>query len=192
MPLRVLLVDDLPERAASVAEALARSGHVVIGRLLAGSDLRAEVLSLKPDLVVIDVDSPDRDVLEGMHALHREVPRPVVMFTRNDDRELIRQAVKAGVSAYVVGDLAAERVLPIMNVAMARFEQFQQLENDLADARSQLADRKLIEKAKGLLMQNRQLNEEAAYAAMRKMAMDRNIRMVELARAMLAAADLMG
>lgn len=190
-PLRVMLVDDFPERAEVLERALIASSHQIVARLGSGADLRAEVSRLAPDVVIIDLDSADRDILEDMHAINREQPRPVVMFTRDDDPALIKSAVHAGVSAYVVGGLDPQRVLPVMNVAIARFEQFQALQRELEDARTALAERKCIERAKGILMKQRRMDEEAAYAAMRKMAMDRNIKLVELARSLIAAADLL-
>lgn len=190
-PLRLVLVDDYPERAEVLERALTASGHQIIARFGSGADLRSEVMRIAPDVIIIDVDSADRDILEGMHAINREQPRPVVMFTRDGDPALIRTAVRAGVSAYVVGGLDPERVLPVMNVAIAHFEQFQALQRELEEARTALAERKVIERAKGILMKQRHMDEEAAYAAMRKMAMDRNLKLVELARSLIAAADLL-
>ncbi len=190
-PLRVMLVDDYPERAEVLERALTASSHQIVARLGSGANLRAEVTRLAPDVVIIDLDSADRDILEDMHAINREQPRPVVMFTRDDDPALIKSAVHAGVSAYVVGGLDPRRVLPILNVAIARFEQFQALQRELDDARTALAERKCIERAKGILMKQRRMDEEAAYAAMRKMAMDRNLKLVDLARSLIAAADLL-
>ncbi|OGT84626.1 MAG: histidine kinase [Gammaproteobacteria bacterium RIFCSPLOWO2_02_FULL_61_13] len=190
-PLRLVLVDDYPERAEVLERALTASGHQIIARFGSGADLRSEVMRIAPDVIIIDVDSADRDILEGMHAINREHPRPVVMFTRDGDPALIRTAVRAGVSAYVVGGLDPERVLPVMNVAIAHFEQFQALQRELEEARTALAERKLIDRAKGILMKQRHMDEEAAYSAMRKMAMDRNLKLVELARSLIAAADLL-
>lgn len=189
--LGVLLVDDCPERAAPLATALTAAGHRVLATLASDADLNELVPALAPDLVIIDVDAPGRDMLEGMHDLHRRSPRPVVLFTRSGDRERIRAAMRAGVSAYVVGELAPERVLPVLDVAIARFEEFRRLECALEDARSALAERKLVERAKGILMQQRNLGEDEAWRAMRKMAMDRNIRILDLARAIIAAAELL-
>jgi response regulator NasT len=120
----------------------------------------------------------------------RDNPRPIVLFSNQRDPEYIRQAVQAGVSAYVVDGLQKERVLPIVEVAMARFREFQALRRELEETRSRLQERKIIEKAKGILMQRRGLSEDAAYQLMRKMAMDRNLRLVEVARTLLALEDL--
>ncbi len=186
-----MLVDTVVERADVLSRTLLAAGYRVVARIGAQADLAVEVARWSPDLVIIDVDSPDRDILEDMRAIARDQPRPVVIFTQDDDLGLIRSAVRAGVSAYVVGALEPARVLPVLTAAIARFEQFQALQRELADARGALAERKVIEKAKGILMKQRRLDEEAAYGAMRRMAMDRNLKLVDLARSLIAAAELL-
>jgi response regulator NasT len=189
--LRIMLVDSFPERTTTVEEALNAAGHQVVARVMAGGDLAADVAAVSPDVIIIDIDSPDRDTLEHMRTISRERPRPVVMFTNDDNASTIRSAVRAGVSAYVVDGLHASRVLPVLEVAMARFEEFQAMRDELENTKSTLAERKLVEKAKGILMRQTRMDEEAAYRAMRKMAMDRNIKIVELARTVIAAAELL-
>jgi len=190
-PLRVMLVDACAERAEALARALADAGHSVAARIDDGHDLYAEVQRVAPDVVIIEVDSPDRDMLEGLQAISNERPRPMLVFTKDDDPDLIRSAVHAGVSAYVVDDLAPHRVQSVLNVAIARFEQFQSLQRELSAARCALEDRKIVERAKGILMKQRKLDEAQAYAAMRSMAMERNLKLVELARSVIAAAELL-
>lgn len=190
--MRILLFDAYPEeRAAMLERTLVAAGHQIVARFDHDIDLREEVIRVAPDLVIIDIDSPNRDILEDMHALNREQPLAVVIFTQDDNPALIRSAVAAGVSAYVVGSLDPARVLPVLTVAISRFEQFQSVRRELDDARSALVDRKLIERAKGILMKQKQLDEAAAYGAMRRMAMDRNLKLVELARSLIAAAELL-
>ena len=189
--MRILLVDAYPERVAVLEKTLLAAGHHIVAHFDHGCDLREEVLRVAPDMLIIDIDSPNRDILEDLHALNRERPRPVVIFTQDDDAALIKSAMAAGVSAYVVGDLDPARVPPVLTVASSRFEQFQALKRELDDARSALADRKLIEKAKGILMKQKSMEEGDAYAAMRRMAMDRNLKLVELARTLIAAAELL-
>jgi two-component system, response regulator / RNA-binding antiterminator len=147
--------------------------RIMLVRVLTGSDLAAEVERLSPDLIIVDIESPDRDTLEHMRAISREHPRPVVMFTNDDNAATIRSAVRAGVSAYVVDGLSASRVLPVLEVAIARFEEFQAMRDELEQTRSSLIERKLVEKAK------------------RKMAMDRNIKIIDLAKTLIAAAELL-
>ncbi len=158
---------------------------------MTGADLCAEVAAVSPDVIIIDIDSPDRDTLENMRTISRERPRPVVMFTNDNNTETIRAAVRAGVSAYVVDGLHASRVMPVMEVAIARFEKFQSMREELRQTRTTLADRKLIDRAKGILMRQLQLDEDAAYKTMRKMAMDRNLKIADLARSLIAASELM-
>ncbi len=189
--LRVMIVDECAERALLLERSLAAHGHEVVVRLCSGVGLRDEVMRTEPDVIIIDVDSPDRDILEDMHAINRDHPRPIVVFAKDCDSTSIETAVRAGVSAYVVDGLNEKRVMPILEVAIARFREFQAMRRELAEARANLAERKLVERAKGLLMQQCRLDENAAYSAMRKMAMDRNLRMADLARSLIAASELL-
>ena len=189
--LRVLLIDRSPGRAAILEQALKDAGYVVAAKLTGVVDLYNEVERIEPDVIIIDLESPDRDTLEQMREISRDRPRPVVMFADDDDSDTIRQAVKAGVSAYVVDGLAGNRVKPLMEVAIARFREYQALREELAEAKSTLAERKLVDKAKGLLMQRRGMSEDEAYKALRKMAMDSNKRIAEVAENILAVADLL-
>lgn len=190
-PLTVMLVDDQPARAALLEQALCDHGYVVVARLTTADGLAREVARLEPDVIIVDIDSPDRDTLENMAVLHRDNPHPVVMFAGENDVISIERALRAGVSAYVVDGLQPERVKSIIDVAVARFREFQALRSELDQARSQLADRKLIERAKGLLMAKRAMDEQQAYAAMRKLAMDRSQRLVDVARNILSVLELL-
>lgn len=147
---------------------------------------------LAPDVIVIDTDSPSRDVLEHLVVVSRHTPRPVVMFTSDAAPEQIRAATRAGVSAYVVDGLDESRIKAIVDAAVARFEEMQGLRVRLAEAQQELAERKLVERAKGLLMKARSLDEQAAYAALRRMAMDRKLKLAEVAQRLVDAADLLG
>jgi response regulator NasT len=189
---RVLIVDDAVERAEVVQTALRLAGYEVAALVPAAANLYAEVERLKPDVIIIDVDSPDRDTLEHLAVLSSSAPRPVVMFTQDDDSDKIREAVRAGVSAYIVDGLEGARVKPILDVAIARFEQFQALKRELDETGEKLAERKLIERAKGLLMQARGLSEEDAYRALRKQAMQNNTRLADVARQVVSLAGLLG
>jgi response regulator NasT len=141
-------------------------------------------------VVIVDMDSPDRDTLEDMQRITSEQPRPIVMFVDETDSESIRTAVRAGVAAYVVRGASPERIRPVLEVACARFEEFQALKSELARAQSTLADRKVIERAKGILMEKRGLTEELAFSMLRTMAMKRGARIADVARHVLAAAEI--
>ncbi len=191
LPLRVMLIDRNAGRAALLEQALRDNGHEVVARLAARADIIRRVAECRPDIIIIDLESPDRDTLESMRTLSREHPRPIVMFSEDGDSSLIEQAVRAGVSAYVVDGLHAGRLKPIMDVAIARFREFQALREELEQTRGKLLDRRDVDKAKGLLMR-RGMNEDEAYKALRKMAMDRNIRIGEAARNVIAVTELLG
>ena len=190
-PLRVIIVDERPERAAILEAALAEAGHEVVARLAGRADLAEQIAAIEPDVIIVDMDCPDRDALEDMSRITREKPCATVMFVDESDSDSIRAAVQAGVSAYVVGGLQPERVKPVLEVAIARFNEFQSLRRELESARSTLEDRKVIERAKGILMKHRGMGEEEAFRALRRMAMDRKMRLAAVARQVLAAADLL-
>lgn len=189
---QVLLIDDDQERRAVLVFALQEAGYRVTSQIGTGQDLHRMVHIHQPDVIVIDVDSPDRDTLENMFRIARDVPRPVVMFTHDDNAETMRTAIRAGVSAYVVGSMSGERVRPIVEVAVMRFEQHQAMREELQQVKTSLADRKLVERAKGILMRQRGCGEDEAYQALRKAAMERNRKLVEMARNVIDAAELLG
>lgn len=185
-----MLVDRDRARSAVLERALTDAGYQVAARVAAGEDLAQRVREVVPDVIIVDMDSPDRDTLEHMHSITREQPRPIVMFAEEDDSETIAKAVRAGVSAYVVDGLSGPRVKPIVDVAIARFREFQALRRELDEVRSTLAERKLVDKAKGIIMKQRQCDEEQAYRALRKLAMDRNQRIADAARDVIGVAKL--
>jgi len=189
--LKVMLVDDTLERVQTLRLALAQAGYEVIEHAGSTVDLHRRVAAIKPDVIIIDTDSPDRDTIENLCVISRDEPRPVVMFTHDDDSTKIREAVRAGVSAYVVDGLSLERVKPIIDVAIARFEQFQALRQELAQNEEKLAERKVVERAKGILMKGRNLSEDEAYRALRQQAMDNNTRLGDVARQVIALAGLL-
>ena len=189
--LRVLLLDERADRARDLASTLEEAGCQVVAQLIGAVDLHATLRAVQPDVVIVDMDSPDRDTLEDMQRITSEQPRPIVMFVDETDSESIRSAVRAGVAAYVVKGASPERIRPVLEVACARFEEFQALKSELARAQSTLADRKLIERAKGILMQKRGLSEEIAFQMLRKMAMNQGVRLAEVARHVLAAAEIL-
>jgi response regulator NasT len=189
--MRVLVVDESAERAEMLRAAMKLAGYEVMASLSSPLALLATIERVQPDVIVIDTDSPSRDVLEHLVVMSQHTPRPVVMFSADGAPETIRAATRAGVSAYVVDGLDKDRIRAIVDAAVARFDEMQSLREQLAEANQKLSDRKLVERAKGLLM-SRSLDEDAAYALLRKMAMDRKLKLSELAQRLVDAADLLG
>jgi response regulator NasT len=171
--LTILVVDELQERAAEICGGLVTAGHQVAAVLSSSADLAADVARIKPDVILIETDAPSRDTLEHIALMEKNAPRPVIVFARESDSDTIKTAIGAGVAAYVVDGLEPARLKPIIDVAVARFEAHQALKGELAEATQKLTDRKRIDRAKGILMKSRGLDEDAAYSALRKLAMDR-------------------
>lgn len=190
--LSVLIVDENRIRASIIEEGLREAGHENVTIV---SDVRAvgrTVSEVSPDVIVIDLENPNRDMLEHFFSLSRAVQRPIAMFVDRSDAASIEKAVDAGVSAYVVDGLRKERVKPIFDMAVSRFRAFAKLRSELDEARSELEDRKVIDQAKGILMRSRQIDEQAAYQLLRKAAMNQNRRMVEVAQSLIMSAGLLG
>jgi len=190
--LRVLLVNDTDKPIADLEQALRQAGYEVLPHVAAAAGLLKAVQERQPDVVILDVDSPSRDTLEQLAMLHRHAPRPVVMFSADGDDALIRDAVGAGVAAYVVDGLAPARLAPILSVALARFEQQAHVRQRLDVLEQKLGERKDIDRAKGLLMDRRGMSEAEAYAALRQQAMKQGLKLADVARRILAMADLLG
>lgn len=189
--LRILIIDESRARAAELCAGLVTAGHQVAAVLPSILDLTAQIESIRPDVILIETDSPSRDTLEHLSVMSRDMPRPVVMLTSEGDSDVMRAAFKAGVSAYIVDNLDLARLKPIVDVAIARFEEHQQLRLELAAATKKLSERKIVEKAKGILMKTRGLDEEAAYAALRKLAMARAQPLGKAAEDVVAMAKLL-
>jgi len=179
--INVMLVDDDSARAALLSQALEDHGYKVIARVSPGPSLLSKVAKVLPDMIVIDTDSPDRDILESMSLLNEHNPMPVVMFSDVEDETIIQEAIRSGVSGYIAKGMDQQRVKSIMNVAIARFREYQALKNELKQTKDELESKKMIDQAKHLLMSQKGVTEHEAYEAMRKMSMDRNIRMAEVA-----------
>ena len=190
-PLRVMLVDDMPDRRDQLDRVLSEVDCALVGCISRNEDLLSAVERVNPDVILIDVEAPGRDTLESLASVQTSMPRPMVMFTQDDDNRTIRRAIRAGVSAYVVDGLQTARVRPIIDAAVARFEHFNRLGSELEKVRRQLNDRKIIDKAKGIIMTRRGLTEEQAYRAMRKLAMDTNRRLAEVARNIIDAVNIL-
>ena len=183
---------ELAERSRQLRIGLLENNYNLIAVLPADTFLTERLAQLQPDMIIVDAESEARDSLEHVVMATRDARRPIVLFTNDSDTTHVKDAVAAGVSAYIVAGLSPDRIRPILDVAMARFEHEQGLRRELADAKTELQDRKVIDRAKGLLMQRQVLTEEAAFAKLRKAAMDKGLRLGEVAQRMLDAADLLG
>lgn len=188
--LRVMLVDENDERAATLIRALREAGYDVVARVSCSDDLLDAVGRARVDVVLVDMDNPARDMLDSCAAVSRVQPLPIVFFARDSDSDTISSAVRAGVSAYIVGGMPEQRMRSIMDVAVARFQEHQALREELEQTRTRLADRRDIERAKAILGRARGLSESAAYEALRKSAMERRMTIGDAARTVIAAADL--
>ncbi|HEV7344840.1 MAG TPA: ANTAR domain-containing response regulator [Devosia sp.] len=190
--LSILIIDENRIRASIIEDGLREAGHCRVAVIHDVNEVARTIQSTMPDVIVIDLESPKRDTLEHFFSLSRAVQRPIAMFVDSSDGAMIEKAVEAGVSAYVVDGLKKERVKPILDMAVSRFNAFSRLRHELEQARSELEDRKLIEQAKGILMRTRNLGEADAYALLRSTAMNQNRRMVDIAQSLVTAADLLG
>ena len=179
------------ERSRSLRIALLENGYNLVAVLPGDMYLQQRLTQLQPDMVIVDAHSEARDSLEHVVIATRDERRPIVMFTDDADTSHAAQAFAAGVTTYVVAGLASERIRPILDVAMARFQHEQALREELASVKTELQDRKIIDRAKGLLMQRQQLTEQAAFEKLRKAAMDKNLKLVEVAQRMLDVAELL-
>ncbi|MEQ8937339.1 MAG: ANTAR domain-containing protein, partial [Gammaproteobacteria bacterium] len=189
--LNIMIIDELPERSMAMEKLLTNLGHRIVATASSGHDLPQLVSRYQPDIIIIDMDSPDRDTIEHMHSISAERPRPIVMFTNDDDSDTIQKAVKACVTAYIVDGMHPQRVMPILETAMARFKEYQSIREELEKTKNTLEERKLIERAKGIVMKQQNYDEETAHKTMQKIAMSRNMKLVDLARSIIAAAELL-
>jgi response regulator NasT len=189
--LRVMLVDDTQKDVSLLKEALGAAGYEVVAEEWSPATLLERVGAVRPDVIIIDTDSPSRDVLEQVVMVSRDDPRPIVMFTDDANSETIQAAIKAGVTAYIVAGMQPERLKPILEVAQARFEADRALREELKTAQGRLAERKIIERAKGIVMQQKQISEEDAYRLMRRLAMDRNLKLLEVAQQLINVTHLL-
>lgn len=189
--LNVLVIDENRIRAAIIEEGLREAGHDRVTVIEQMHGLARRIAELNPDVIVIDLENPNRDMLESIFQLTRAVQRPIAMFVDKSDEASIEAAVEAGVSAYIVDGLKQERVRPILKMAISRFNAFSRLARELEETRSELESRKVIDRAKGLLMRSRGLSEEAAYALLRRTAMNQNRKIAEIAQSLVTAAALL-
>lgn len=182
----------IEERSRLLRIGLLEAGYNLVATLPADVFLTERLAQLQADMVIVDAESDARDALEHVVMATRDERRPIVMFTNDSDTRPMKEAVAAGVTAYIVAGLSPERIQPILTIALARFKHEQALLAELDNARLELSDRKLIDRAKGLLMQRQGFNEQAAYARMRKAAMNKGVKLAEIAKQMLEMAELLG
>ncbi|EAU41634.1 two-component response regulator [Fulvimarina pelagi HTCC2506] len=190
--LSILVFDENTVRAAIIEAGLREAGHTKVATVTELVGLVRRIETLQPDVIVVDLENPNRDQLEHFFQVSRSVKKPIAMFVDRSDSSAIREAVEAGVSAYVVDGLRKERVKPILDMAVSRFNAVHRLNCELEQARSQLAERKLIDKAKGILMRRRGLSEPEAYRLLQRSAMNENRRIADVARSLISASSLLG
>jgi two-component system, response regulator / RNA-binding antiterminator len=188
--LNIVIVDDSPVRAAILEEGLREAGYVNVVRIEGTTKLLARIYAIDPDVILIDLENPSRDVLEQMFQVSRIVKRPVAMFVDQADSASIQASVDAGVSAYIVDGLKKERIKSILDLCISRFNAFDRLQTELEQTKSALEERKVIDRAKGILMKAKNLSEEQAYALLRKTAMNENRKIAEVAQSVVTAAEL--
>ena len=190
-PLKIVIVDENPIRAAILEDGLREAGHINVTRIEDRTGLLSRIYAIDPDVILIDLENPSRDELEQMFQVSRAVKRPIAMFVDQSDTASIQASVDAGVSAYIVGNLQKERIKTILDLCISRFNAFARLQSELERAKSALEDRKVIDRAKGILMKAKNLSEEEAYALLRKTAMNENKKIAEVAQSVITAAELL-
>lgn len=188
--LKILVIDESAERAQVLLAGLEDAGYTQVQYLQDMSDLVPRIAAIDPDVILIDLENPNRDTVEQMFRVSREVKRPIAMFVDESEPEMTKQAIRAGVSAYIIDGLRRERIQPVVDVAISRFESYRELEQRATDAELQLAERKTIERAKSVLMDKRGLTEPDAYDAIRQIARSKGKRMIEVAESLLTAQEL--
>ena len=189
--LHILVFDANAIRASIIEQGLREAGHTQVTVLSETDRLLKRIVEIDPDVIFIDLEDPNRDMLEHMFQVSRVVTRPVAMFVDKSDQSSIEAAIDAGVSAYVVDGLRKDRVKPILDMAVSRFRAFDRMRRELEQARSQLAERKVIDRAKAILMRTKQIGEDDAYRLLRKQAMNTNRRIAQVAEGLVLAAGLL-
>lgn len=191
-PLHILVIDADRVRASIIEDGLRAAGHTRLTVIADNTHLMRRIVEVDPDVIVIDLENPNRDVLEHMFQVSRAAKRPVAMFVDQSDHASIEAAIDAGVSAYVVDGLKKERIKPILDTAISRFNAFDRLRRELDEAKGKLAERKSIDRAKGILMRTRKMTEDDAYALLRRTAMNQGRRISEIADSLIVASGLLG
>jgi two-component system, response regulator / RNA-binding antiterminator len=189
--LKIVIVDESPIRAAILEDGLREAGFEQVVRIEETTNLLARIYALDPDVILIDLENPSRDVLEQMFQVSRIVKRPIAMFVDQSDTASIQASVDAGVSAYIVDGLKKERVKNILDLCISRFNAFARLQEELDRTKTALEERKVIDRAKGILMKAKGLSEEEAYTLLRKTAMNEKKKIAEIAQSVITAAEML-
>ena len=187
----VLLVSETPDNTEALQATLIASGYQIKSHITVADDVIEEVTRCQPDIVVVKTEETSQYFMNQLYNLNQDTPKPIVIFTDKSESGLIEGAIKAGVSAYVVDGLSSERVKPVLDIAKARFEQEQSLRSELTKTKSQLEERKIIERAKGIIMKSRNLGEDEAYKALRKLAMNKNQKLIDVAEDVVSVSELL-
>ena len=188
--IKIVIVDESPVRSAILEEGLRESGFMDITRIAEMTNLLARIYAIDPDVILIDLENPSRDVLEQMFQVSRIVKRPIAMFVDQSDAASIQASVDAGVASYIVDGLKKERIKHILDTCISRFNAFARLQEELDRTKSALEERKVIDRAKGILMKAKSINEEEAYALLRKTAMNENKKIAEIAQSVITASEM--
>jgi len=190
MKLKVMLIDEDSSRTEMLTTSLIEAGFEVSGRASCEDDILAGIHICNPDVLVIDMDSPDDYIFNQLAEINKECPKPIVFFADKGETNVIKKAVKTGVSAFIVDGLAARRMKPVIELAVIRFKEMQSLYKELTETKTNLEERKVIERAKGILMSKKKVSEDEAYSLLRKLAMEQNKKLIDVARSMIELSEL--
>ena len=191
LDVKILVIDENRTRASIIQDGLHEAGHQQVTVIHEIRGVAGHIVTVDPDVIIIDLENPNRDMLETMFALSKTVKRPIAMFVDNSDQQSMEASVEAGVSSYIVDGLRQDRVKPIMDMAISRYRAFSKMEKELETVRNELAERKSIDRAKSILMKSKGIDEEQAYVLLRKTAMNKSLKIHEVAESIIMAASLM-
>ncbi|MCW8900280.1 MAG: ANTAR domain-containing protein [Gammaproteobacteria bacterium] len=192
MKSKIMLIDENPSKTGMLTNSLNDAGFKVVGRISCDDDILSGIQICKPDVLVIDMESPNDYIFNQLVEINKEHPKPIVFFSDKGEATVIEKAVKVGVSAFIVDGLTARRVKPVIELAIARFKEMQSLYKELYDTKINLEERKVVERAKGILMNKKNISEDDAYKALRKISMEQNKKLIDVARSMIELSELFG
>lgn len=192
MKSKVLLIDEDSAKTKMLTESLEIAGFSVVGHVSCEDDILTAIQLCQPDVLVIDMESPDDYIFNQLFEINKQCPKPIVFFAEKGEVDVIQQAVKAGVSAFVVDGLAATRIKPVIELSIERFKEMQSLYKELSETKTNLEERKIVERAKGILMSKKKVSEDEAYKSLRKLAMEQNKKLIDVARSMIELSELFG